>query len=137
MPLPDPVIEVLTTFRPWFTAPTWRKLMTLLTATRLSQGRRTVATALRHSGNAQGANFSSFHQVLNRAQWSPLALSRQLLLLRIGSSYQQWRVTFPGLSSNPLNDVHRILRVFWIINDNILNSSWIFSPRLEYSLYAT
>jgi len=55
--------------------------MTLLTATRLSQGRRTVATALRHSGNAQGANFSSFHQVLNRAQWSPLALSRQLLLL--------------------------------------------------------
>ena len=81
MPLPDPIIEVLTTFRPWFTAPTWRKLMTLLTGTLLAQGRRTVATALRHSGNAQGANFSSFHQVLNRAQWSPLALSRQLLLL--------------------------------------------------------
>jgi hypothetical protein len=81
MPLPDPIIEVLSTFRPWFTALTWRKLMTLLTGTLLAQGRRTVATALRHSGNAQAANFSSFHQVLNRAQWSPLALSRQLLLL--------------------------------------------------------
>jgi len=36
---------------------------------------------LRHSGNAQAANFSSFHQALNRTQWSPLALSRQLLLM--------------------------------------------------------
>ena len=27
MPFPDPSIEVLTAFRPVFTAPTWRKLM--------------------------------------------------------------------------------------------------------------
>ena len=81
MPLPDPIIEVLTAFRPLFTAPTWRKLMTLLTGTRFSQGRRTVAAALRASGNEQAANWSCFHQVLNRARWSPLAVSRQLLLL--------------------------------------------------------
>jgi DDE superfamily endonuclease len=81
MPLPDSIIEVLTVFRPLFTAPTWRKLMTLLTGTRLSQGRRTVAAALRTSGNAQATNWSLFHQVLNRASWSPLALSRHLLLL--------------------------------------------------------
>ena len=81
MPLPDPIIEVLTVFRPLFTAPTWRKLMTLLTGTLLTQGRRTVAAALRASGNEQAANWSSFHQVLNRARWSPLAVSRQLLLL--------------------------------------------------------
>src|SRR5579859_7718146 len=81
MPLPDPIIEVLTVFRPLFTAPTWRKLMTLLTGTLLSQGRRTVAAALRASGNDQGGNWSCFHQVLNRARWSPLAVSRQLLLL--------------------------------------------------------
>ena len=81
MPLPTPIIEVLTVFRPLFTAPTWRKLMTLLTGTRLSQGRRTVAAALRASGNEQAPNWSSFHQVLNRARWSPLAVSRQLLVL--------------------------------------------------------
>ena len=81
MPLPDPIIEVLTVFRPLFTAPTWRKLMTLLTGTLLAQGRRTVAAALRASGNAQATNWSLFHQVLNRARWSPLAVSRQLLLL--------------------------------------------------------
>lgn len=81
MPLPDPIIEVLVVFRPLFTAPTWRKLMTLLTGTLLAQGRRTVAAALRASGNGMTANWSGFHQVLNRARWSPLAVSRQLLLL--------------------------------------------------------
>jgi hypothetical protein len=47
----------------------------------LAQGRRTVAAALRASGNEQAGNWSCFHQVLNRARWSPLAVSRQLLLL--------------------------------------------------------
>jgi hypothetical protein len=81
MPLPAPIIEVLAVFRPLFTAPTWRKLMMLLTGTLLAHGRRTVAAALRASGNGMAANWSSFHQVLNRARWSPLAVSRQLLLL--------------------------------------------------------
>lgn len=81
MPLPDPILEVLAVFRPLFTAPTWRKLMILLTGTLLAQGRRTVAAALRSSGNDQAANWSLFHHVLNRAQWSPFAVSRQLLLL--------------------------------------------------------
>ena len=58
MLLPDPIIEALTVFRPLFTAPTWRKLMTLLTGTLLAQGRRTVAAALRASGNAQASNWS-------------------------------------------------------------------------------
>ena len=81
MPLPDSILEVLTVFRPLFTAPTWRKLMTLLTGTLLAQGRRTVAAALRASGTAGASDWGLFHQVLNRARWSPLAVSRQLLLL--------------------------------------------------------
>ncbi len=55
--------------------------MTLLTGTLLAQGRRTVTAALRASGNEQAGNWSLFHQVLNRARWSPLAVSRQLLVL--------------------------------------------------------
>jgi hypothetical protein len=47
----------------------------------LAQGRRTGVAALRASGNDQAANWSLFHQVLNRARWSPLEVSRQLLLL--------------------------------------------------------
>ncbi len=64
MPLPAPIIEVLAAFRPLFTAPTWRKLMTLLTGTLLAHGRRTVAAALRHTGNEMETSFSPFHQVL-------------------------------------------------------------------------
>ena len=57
MPLPDPIIEVLSVFRPLFTAPTWRKLMILLTGTLLAHGRRTVAAALRQTGgSSQGCN---------------------------------------------------------------------------------
>ena len=85
MPLPDPIIEVLMTFRPLFTAPTWRKLLILLTGTLLAQGRRTVAAALRHADNSMAGNWSNFHQVLNRARWSPLAVSRQLLLLIVAT----------------------------------------------------
>src|SRR5947209_6943275 len=81
MPLPDPIIDILTAFRPLFTAPTWRKLMTLLTGTLFAQGHRTIAAALRATGNGMAGNWSCFHQVLNRARWSPLAVSRQLLLL--------------------------------------------------------
>ena len=57
--------------------------MTLLTGTLLAQGRRTVAAALRASGNEQATNWSWFHRVLNRARWSPLGVSRQLLLLSV------------------------------------------------------
>jgi len=81
MPLPQAIIAVVAPFRPLFTAPTWRKLMTLLTGTLLADGRRTVCAALRLSGEADNAHWSSFHQVLNRAHWSELSASRCLLLL--------------------------------------------------------
>lgn len=81
MPLPETIIAVLAPFRPLFTAPTWRKLMTLLTGTLLAHGRRTVCSALRFSGEQMNENWSSYHQVLNRARWSPLACSQCLLLL--------------------------------------------------------
>ncbi|HEY1349893.1 MAG TPA: transposase [Ktedonobacteraceae bacterium] len=83
MPLPDSIREVLMTFRPLFPAPTWRKLLTLLAGTRLSQGRQTVAAALYDTGTSMAGNWSTFHQVLNRARWSPLAVSRQLPLLLV------------------------------------------------------
>lgn len=55
--------------------------MTLLTGTLLAHGPRTVCAALRLSGEAENAHWSAFHQVLNRARWSPLAASQCLLRL--------------------------------------------------------
>lgn len=62
--------------------------MVLLTGTMLAHGRRTVTAALRSTGNEMEINFSNFHQALNRAQWSPLAMSQQLLHLIIRTFVQ-------------------------------------------------
>ena len=79
MSLPLPIMRVLTPFRSAFTAPTWETALVLLVGTLLARGRRTVAAALRQTGHAEDEHFSSFHQVLNRARWSALDLSRRLL----------------------------------------------------------
>jgi hypothetical protein len=88
MPCTAPSIPLLEAFRPLFTAPTWRKMLTLLRGTLLARGRRTVTAALWHTGHAQDPHFSAFHQVLNRARWSPLQASQHLLTLIIQTFVQ-------------------------------------------------
>jgi len=51
----------------------------------LARGRRTVTAALRQTGHQMNAHFSAFHQVLNRARWSPLEVSRKLLQVLVGT----------------------------------------------------
>jgi len=79
--LSDPIVTVLRHFESAFSQPTWRHVQVLLVGTVLARGRRTVSSALRQMGMASAENFSTYHQVLNRACWSPLELSRRLLLL--------------------------------------------------------
>jgi hypothetical protein len=88
MPCTPPIITLLEPFRPLFSAPTWKKLLTLLRGTLLARGRRTVTTALWHTGHEQDPHFSTFHQVLTRARWSPLEASRNLLRLIIETFVQ-------------------------------------------------
>src|SRR5438046_8971059 len=83
MSLPSPIIAFLAHFEPLFTAPTWKKVVILLIGTVLARGRRTVTAALRQMGLQMDSPFSSFHQVLNSARWSPLAVSRRLLQVHI------------------------------------------------------
>jgi hypothetical protein len=73
----------LAPFRPGFTRPTWRKVLTLLEGTLLARGPRTVTAALRATGLHQYAQFNVFHPVLSRARWSPLQMSRVLFLLLV------------------------------------------------------
>ena len=46
----------------------------------LSPGKRTVSSALNILGIGQHGDFAIYHHVLNRAQWSPLQLSRALVV---------------------------------------------------------
>ncbi len=88
MPCTAPIISMLEPFRCLFTAPTWKKMLTLLRGTLLARGSRTVTTALWQTGHEQDPHFSAFHQVLNRARWSPLQASRYLLTLIIQTFVQ-------------------------------------------------
>src|SRR3954453_12227519 len=72
-------LPVLEAFRPEFTRRTWARVVTLTLGTILARGRRTVTAALRHMGLHQAPDFSSYHQVFNRAAWSPRRVARRLL----------------------------------------------------------
>src|SRR5258708_12441137 len=100
MPCSDPIIAMLAPFRPLFTAPTWKKMMTLLRGTLLARGRRTVTAALWQTGHQQDPHFTAFHQVLNRACWSPLEPSRHLLPL-IRQTFAQSAGTLAIITAHP------------------------------------
>ena len=85
MPPPDTVLNVLEALRPEFTPRTWARVVTLILGTILARGRRTVAAALRQMGLHDRPDFSSYHQVFNRAAWSPRRVARRLLSAAIAA----------------------------------------------------
>ena len=87
--LPAVMVTLLLPFEHLFDPRTWRKAQLLAMGAILSPGKRTVSSALNILGIGQHGDFAIYHHVLNRARWSPLQLSRVLLLLvagRLGSS---------------------------------------------------
>jgi hypothetical protein len=81
--LPPTIMRVLMPFAPLFQVKTWRKVPILLIGAILTPGKRTVTAALRIMGLKDDSKFSIFHQVLNRAAWSPLATAKCLLDLLV------------------------------------------------------
>ncbi len=80
MPNPAPVVlRLLAMFAPAFTARTFAHALTLASGAILAPGRRTVTAALRAVGLDDERHCTTSHRVLNRAVWSPLALSKALL----------------------------------------------------------
>ena len=81
--LPDAIVSLLVPFATLFTSPTWRKAQLLLIGAILTPGQRTVAAALRVMGRSDDRSYARYHQVLNRAVWSPRQAARILLGLLI------------------------------------------------------
>ena len=79
--LPNAIVPVLHPFATLFTSPTWRKAQLLLVGAILTPGQRTVAAALRVMGLSDDRNYARYHEVLNRAVWSPREVARVLLVL--------------------------------------------------------
>ena len=82
--LPPIVIDWIEPFAPCFYGvSTWMKAQILLIGAILTPGKRVVSEALRVLGLSQSAKFAQYHQVLNRAVWSPLELAQVLLKLLV------------------------------------------------------
>ena len=113
--LPAVIVTLLLPFEHLFDPRTWRKAQLLAMGAILSPGKRTVSSALNILGIGQHGDFAVYHHVLNRAQWSPLQLSRALLWGktsagqaniesgttnrgRVRSSYLQWPSGLPSAS---------------------------------------
>ena len=79
--LPDAIVPILLPFATLFTNPTWRKAQVLLFGAILTPGQRTVAAALRVMGRDDHRDYARYHEVLNRAVWSPRKAARILLVL--------------------------------------------------------
>jgi len=79
--LPKSIMTLLLPFKPLFRQPTWIKAQILFIGAILATGKRTVTSALRVMGLSDERHFSNYHQVLNRAVWSPRRMSEILLAL--------------------------------------------------------
>lgn len=79
--VPEPIMTLLTPFRPLFHASTWVKAQILLIGAVLTTGKRTVTAALRVMGLSDESGFAKYHHVLNRAVWSTHRAAELLLAL--------------------------------------------------------
>ena len=79
--LPIAIVPILAPFATLFTNPTWQKAQLLMVGAILATGQRTVAAALRVMGHSDQRDYARYHEVLNRAVWSPREAARILLLL--------------------------------------------------------
>jgi hypothetical protein len=84
VPLPTRFVASIVAFAPLFRQPrTWQHAQQLLVGAMLAPGVRTVASVLRVLGLARERRFCTYHRVLSRAVWSPLAGARILLGLLV------------------------------------------------------
>tara|TARA_R110002049_G_scaffold106640_2_gene254107 strand:+ start:3520 stop:4902 length:1383 start_codon:yes stop_codon:yes gene_type:complete len=121
-PVPQILRDWLQALRPCFTAPSWEHMLVLIMGAVLAPGKRTVSACLRMTGRAEAKNFSSYHQLLNRARWEPRALSRRLLAMIIDrlvpegpvvigmddTIERRWgrRITVRGIYRDPVRSSH-------------------------------
>ena len=87
--LPRIVIDQIEPFAPCFYGvTTWMKAQILLIGAILTPGKRVVSEALRVMGLSESHQLAQYHQVLNRAVWSPLDLAQTLLKLLVKTFMQ-------------------------------------------------
>ena len=83
--LPEDIISVLSQLAPIFSVRVWPQAQTLLLGALLAPGKRTVSAVLEVMGLAAEPQFQTYHRLLNRCVWSPMAGSQRLLALLVAT----------------------------------------------------
>jgi hypothetical protein len=86
------ILAVLAAFSSEFSRPTLKNIQILLIGAILCRGPRRISSILRVMGLASVRNFSKYHRVLSRAEWSGLSLAKILLGLLIKLLPDSWPV---------------------------------------------
>src|SRR2546422_736617 len=81
--VPVALTRLIVKFAPLFSKRIWEHVQVLVVGALLAPGKRTVTAVLRVMGLSQEPRFQKYHRVLNRAQWSSLAIARVLLELLV------------------------------------------------------
>ena len=81
--VPVTLMRVIVKFAPLFSKRVWAHAVVLVMGALLAPGKRTVTAVLRVMGLSQERQFQKYHRVLNRAQWSSLAVARVLVGLMV------------------------------------------------------
>lgn len=92
--LPTGFARLILAFAPLFSKRVFQSMQVLLIGAILATGKRTVTALLRVMGLDQQTHFQTYHRVLNRAAWSPLAASRILLSLLVRTLAPQGPLIF-------------------------------------------
>ena len=111
--LPDAIVAVLVPFATLFSNPTWRKAQVLLVGAILAPGQRTVAAALRVMGRSDDGDFARYHEVLNRAVWSPRAAAGILLVLLLQHLDRGDGPLIFGVERKPWSGVGAVASALW------------------------
>jgi hypothetical protein len=81
--LPVALSRLIVRFAPLFSKRVWAQVQVLVGGAILAPGKRTVTAVLRVMGLSEEVHFQNYHRVLNRAQWSSLAVAHELVALLV------------------------------------------------------
>jgi hypothetical protein len=83
--LPQEIMTIFSPFMQIFSRRIWDWAQVLVIGAILAPGKRTVSSVLHVMGLKDEKQFQNYHRVLNRARWSALAVSKELLLLLVAT----------------------------------------------------
>jgi hypothetical protein len=102
------MVQALVPFAPLFSKRVWQHAQLLVVGAILAPGKRTVTSALRAMGLDQEKRFHRYHQVLSRASWSTLKVSRVLLGLLVETFVPEGSPLVVGIDEtrDPVRSTH-------------------------------